>query len=101
MLKGGNVATVFDDAEVVVGNTGGGDAHRGDLGGSDPCLLADGVAKGRHIGGNLGGGTLGARRNAVLADDLKIFVDDARGDVGAAQVDTNAIHSAFSVFLLN
>ena len=37
-------------------------------------------------------GALCARGDAGLADDFKIVIYDTGGDVGATQVDTNAIH---------
>ena len=98
LVQGGDVAAVFDNAIIMVGDAGGGDAHRLDLGGVNACLLTDGVADGGHVGGDLGGGALGTRGDAGLADDLKLLIDDTRGDVGAAQVDTDAIHSVVSVF---
>ena len=76
----------------MVGNTGRGNTHRGDLGGSNTGLLADSMADSGHIGGDFSGGTISARRDAGFTDNLEIFVDNTGGDIGAAQVDTDAIH---------
>ena len=82
----------INDTLVVVGDTGGCNTYRGDLGGINARLLTDGVADGGHVGGNLVCRTIGTRGDAGLADNLKFVVHNTGGDVGAAQVDTDTIH---------
>ena len=96
LLKRRYITAIFDDALVMVGNTGRSNTHGNDFGGGDPRLAAYGVADSGHIGSNLTGRTVSSRGNAGLADDLKIVVDDTGGDVGATQINTNTIHTFFS-----
>ena len=99
LIEGGDVAAVLDHSRIVVGDTGGCDTHRSNIGGVNAGLAADGMADGGHVGGDLLGRTVSPRGDACLTDDFKIFIHNTGGDVGATQVNTDTIHTRNSPLL--
>ena len=88
------VVGVFNDAFFAVGGTGSCDAGIFDLIDSQSLCVKKFLAEIRHVANDRAAFTFCSGRNAVLDQDVLVFVDDSDSYIRSAEIDSEIIHCA-------